>query len=153
MTAFKEKPKQAQWMTPYALVTDIKASLSFYQDALGLELLDCVNGPDGEPFHAELSHKGQMVLMCSPEGSFGGTAKTPANGNFEAPQSFYLYVDDVDVLHDKAKAAGAKIDSPPEDMFWGDRVFRLTDPSGYPWMLASHIGMDNAPPPPDGMDS
>lgn len=153
MTTFRDKPEQAQWLTPYAIVQDMDKSLTFYQTALGLDLKDCVNGPDGEPLHAELAHKGKVILMCAPEGAFGGTAKAPLSGRFEAPNSYYLYVDDVDAAHERAKAAGAKIDSPPEDMFWGDRTFRLTDPSGFPWMIASHIGMENAPPPPDGMHS
>jgi PhnB protein len=28
---------------------------------------------------------------------------------------------------------------PPQDMFWGDRFGKLTDPFGHQWALATHI--------------
>ena len=41
-------------------------------------------------------------------------------------------------MYDKAVAAGAKGDSPPMDMFWGDRHGRFTDPFGHSWSVATH---------------
>ncbi len=34
MATYKEKPKQAQWMSPYAIVKNTRDSLNFYQEAL-----------------------------------------------------------------------------------------------------------------------
>jgi len=39
----------------------------------------------------------------------------------------------------RAKAAGATVDMPPTDMFWGDRYAKLTDPFGHKWAMATHI--------------
>lgn len=149
MSKFKDKPAEAQWLTPYLIVKDMANSLRFYQEALGLKLGNTMEGPDGLPVHAELQHKGRQVVMCAPEGAFGGTAKSPASGGYESPFSLYVYVDDVDAAFATAKAAGAQVDEEPTDQFWGDRTCRLTDPSGYSWMLGTHIGHENAPAPPE----
>ena len=50
----------------------------------------------------------------------------------------YMYVENVDSVFDRAVKAGAKADMPPQDMFWGDRYGKLTDPFGHQWALATH---------------
>jgi PhnB protein len=44
----------------------------------------------------------------------------------------------VDPVFDQAKAAGAKVEMPLDDMFWGDRYGKLVDPFGHSWSLATH---------------
>ena len=56
-----------------------------------------------------------------------------------SPVSFLLYVEQVDVVTQKAEAAGAKILRPPKDQFYGDRTATLTDPFGHQWTVATHI--------------
>jgi PhnB protein len=51
----------------------------------------------------------------------------------------FLYVDDVDASFKQALDAGARETVPLQNMFWGDRFGRLTDPFGHKWMLASHV--------------
>jgi uncharacterized glyoxalase superfamily protein PhnB len=43
-----------------------------------------------------------------------------------------VWVDDVDAMYDQVKAAGVDT-APPEDKFYGIRVFQVTDPEGYAW--------------------
>jgi PhnB protein len=45
---------------------------------------------------------------------------------------------DVDQAFKEAVAAGAKVDMPFADMFWGDRYGRPTDPLGHSWSFATH---------------
>jgi PhnB protein len=42
-------------------------------------------------------------------------------------------------VFNQAVNAGAKGDMPPQDMFWGDRFGKLTDPFGHLWAVATHI--------------
>ena len=49
----------------------------------------------------------------------------------------YLYVADVDAAFARATGAGAKVTMPLTDMFWGDRVAEIEDPSGHRWNLAA----------------
>jgi PhnB protein len=51
-----------------------------------------------------------------------------------------VYCDDVDALCKRAEAAGATVESPPADMFWGDRTCTLVDPDGYKWCFGTHTG-------------
>ena len=39
----------------------------------------------------------------------------------------------------QAVAAGAAVQMPVSDMFWGDRVGSVKDPFGHSWMLATHV--------------
>ena len=55
-----------------------------------------------------------------------------------SPSSLYLYVDDVDAVSNRAVKAGAAVQMPVGDMFWGDRCGTLTDPSGHRWSIATH---------------
>jgi PhnB protein len=52
--------------------------------------------------------------------------------------SFFLYVSDVDAMYKRAINAGATSASEPADMFWGDRVAQVRDPSGTHWSIATH---------------
>ena len=50
----------------------------------------------------------------------------------------FLYVDNVDAVFETAVKAGAKIQQPLADMFWGDRFGKVSDPFGHHWALATH---------------
>ena len=51
----------------------------------------------------------------------------------------HIYVDGVDAAFDRAVKAGARVDMPVSDQFWGDRYGKLTDPFGHKWSIATHI--------------
>jgi catechol 2,3-dioxygenase-like lactoylglutathione lyase family enzyme len=42
-----------------------------------------------------------------------------------------FYVDDVDALYERARAAGLSPDFAPRDAAWGERYFHITDPDGH----------------------
>ena len=74
-----------------------------------------------------------------------------AHAGIRLPLNFYVYCPDVDRVAADAKAAGATIERPPEDMFWGDRTASIRDPDGYLWMFATKKGEfdpSKAPKPP-----
>jgi len=50
-----------------------------------------------------------------------------------------MYTENVDATFNRAVAAGAKVDMPLMDQFWGDRYGKLTDPFGQQWGLAQHV--------------
>jgi uncharacterized glyoxalase superfamily protein PhnB len=50
----------------------------------------------------------------------------------------HLYVENVDNTFKRALAAGAIEEMPVQDMFWGDRYGKLTDPFGQQWGIATH---------------
>ncbi|WP_144112121.1 VOC family protein [Paraburkholderia sp. BCC1886] len=136
MTA--SRPAGVPWLTPYLTVRDASAATAFFRAAFGFEVRDSVQD-DGVVMHVEMTYQGQLIVMFAPEGAFGSEAKTPKSAGLIAPQSFYVYVDDVDAVYARALTAGAKSLSEPQDQFWGDRFAQVEDPDGYRWALARHL--------------
>ena len=132
------RPAGVPWLTPYLTVRDAQASIDFFEVAFGFMVRDSVHD-DGVMMHVEMTWQDQLIVMFAPEGAFGSTAKTPRNAGAIAPQTFYLYVNDVDEFYARALAAGAKSLSEPQDQFWGDRFAQIEDLDGYRWALARHL--------------
>jgi PhnB protein len=127
-------PQGYHTITPYLVVKDGSRALEYYQKAFGATNVNRMDGPDGKIMHAEFKI-GDSMMMLSDE---MGPNKSPQSLG-GSPVGIFLYVDDVDSVFNKAVQAGAKADMPPQDMFWGDRYGRLTDPFGHNWALATHI--------------
>ncbi|KUZ73753.1 VOC family protein [Burkholderia ubonensis] len=132
------RPADVPWLTPYLAVRNAHASIDFFKAAFGFELRDMLD-EDGAIMHVEMAYRGQLIMMFAPEGAFGSTARTPRSAGATAPQSFYLYVDDVDATWQRALDAGAKSLSAPQDQFWGDRFAQVEDLDGYRWALARRL--------------
>jgi PhnB protein len=131
------KPANAAWVTPYLTVKDAYAAVAFYQKAFGFEKKFSMPGPDGKTAHAELAWRDGMIML-GPEGG-PGNCKAPASTGMRPPVSLFVYCDDVDALFKQATAAGAKVDRPVQDQFWGDRMGSLIDPDGHVWSFATNI--------------
>ena len=58
---------------------------------------------------------------------------------WQATQSLYINVDNVDKHFQRSKKAGAKILEEPEDQFYGDRRYGAEDPEGHQWYFAQEI--------------
>lgn len=61
-----------------------------------------------------------------------------------SPITIMLYVENVDTVFNQAVAAGAKVDRPVADQFYGDRTGGVQDPFGHKWYIATHI--EDVPP-------
>ena len=122
-------------LTPYLVIKGAAAALEFYKKAFGAEEIVRMPGPGGRIMHAEVKI-GNSMLMLSDENPEKGFLSPSSRGG--STSSVMLYTDDVDATFKKALAAGARQDSAPEDMFWGDRMGNLTDPFGHCWAVATH---------------
>lgn len=132
----KPVPEGFSGITPYITVHGAAAALDFYRDAFGAVETMRLMQPDGRVGHAEI-RIGGAVLMLSDEfpemqivgpKALGGTAV-----------GLHLYVPDVDAFVARAAAAGATIERPPADQFYGDRSAWLKDPYGHRWNVATHL--------------
>ena len=73
--------------------------------------------------------------MADEQPQFGALSPQSTGG---AGLGLHIYVEDVDSAFDRAVKAGAKVEMPVGDMFWGDRYGKLADPFGHKWSIATH---------------
>jgi PhnB protein len=123
-------------LTPYLVVNDGSKAIEFYKQAFGAKEINRMAGPGGKIGHAEVKI-GDSIMMLSDEMPGSGNRSPQSLGG--SPVSIFMYVENIDSAFDQAVKAGAKADMPPQDMFWGDRFGKLTDPFGHQWALATHV--------------
>jgi uncharacterized glyoxalase superfamily protein PhnB len=124
----------ASGVTPYLAVTDARAAIEWYVDALGGQAVgEPVVMPDGRIGHAELAIAGARVFLSDEHPEIGVVA--PASGA-SAGVSLHLEVADVDAVTVRAAAAGAAVERQPSDNAHG-RVGGIRDPFGHRWLLNS----------------
>lgn len=58
-----------------------------------------------------------------------------------------VYVPDIDAHYRRAEAEGARIVTPLEDMFWGDRRYEALDLEGHRWHFAARMSEIRSRPP------
>ena len=123
-------------VTPYLIVKGAALALDFYQTAFGATLLMRMDGPEGRVMHAEIKIGDSPIMLADEAPDLGLRGPLSLGG---ASASLLVYVDDVDVRFATAVAAGATVQRPVKDQFYGDRSGTLTDPFGQMWTLATHV--------------
>ena len=124
-------------LTPHLNVNDGAAAIAFYQKAFGAEEINRHLMPDGKKIMHALLQIGSSRFMLNDEFPEMMVKGPKALGG--TPVTLALYVEDVDSLFNRAVAAGATVNMPLTDMFWGDRYAQVTDPFGHKWELCKHI--------------
>ena len=125
-------------LAPYLFYEDVAHAARFLSEAFGFTLGFTSPDPAGGLAHAQLHHKdGLIMLGHAGEGGLGKVKKASALPALHA--GIYVFVDDVDLHHTRAKQAGANVLLPPADQPWGDRMYCATDPEGQFWMFAKRI--------------
>lgn len=122
-------------VTPAIVIRGAAEALEFYKKAFGAEELTRMPAPDGSIMHAEIMIGDSRVMLGDENPQWGSLSPLSTNG---ATGSLHIYVDDADASFDRAIRAGAKVQSPMEDAFWGDRYGKVTDPFGHVWGIATH---------------
>ena len=122
-------------ITPYLMIRGAAKALAFYQSAFGAEEVMRFDGPDGRIAHAEIKIGDSPVMLAdeSPDQGFVGPQTLGGAG-----VSLMLYVNDVDATFAQAVGAGATVQRPVADQFYGDRVGTLVDPFGHVWSIGTH---------------
>lgn len=132
----KPIPAGYHTVTPYLIIKGAAHAMEFYRKAFNASELMRLAGPDGKVGHAEIQ-VGDSIIMLADE---------HLEMNALAPQSpgssgvgIHLYVENVDEIVAQAIAAGAKVQRPLKDQFYGDRSATLEDPFGHVWTVATHV--------------
>jgi PhnB protein len=121
-TQTKPIPQGYRSVTPYLTLNNAARALDFYKLAFGAQEVMRMDGPGGKIGHAEIRIGDSMIMLAD---------EMPGSGS-RSPQSLggttggvFLYVENADAVFNQAVSAGAQVEAPLADMFWGDRYGRL----------------------------
>jgi len=115
-------------ITPYLLVPDADAELTFLKAAFGGTEVGCQRNADNTVMHAEVRVGDSLVML----GQAGGQWKP-------LTAALYLWIDDVDATYARALKAGARSESAPEDKPYGHRNAGVIDQNGNTWWIAAPV--------------
>jgi PhnB protein len=123
---------QQDQLIPELIVRNGPAALEFYKGVFGAIEVDRMMAPDNvRLIHGELTFDGHRLFVCDEFGAHeGGTCKSPQTLGGTGVRITIL-VDDADATVARAVAAGARVNMPVQDMFWGARYGKIVDPFGH----------------------
>ena len=128
-------------VTPYLCVRGAADAIDFYTKMFGARERMRMPQPDGRIGHAELMIRDAVVMLSDEFTDMGVLSPQSLGGS---PVTLNVYVDDVDAVVERAVAAGATLDRPVENRFYGDRSGQIVDPWGHRWSVATHV--EDVPP-------
>jgi uncharacterized glyoxalase superfamily protein PhnB len=121
-------PEGFHTVTPYFIVKDGPAFLTFLKNGLGAEEISVYKDDGGRIMHAQLRLGDSML-------EFGeATEQFPA-----AKMNLHVYVPDTDALCERAVEAGAKSVRSPRVEPYGERSGGVEDPAGNIWWIATRV--------------
>ncbi|WP_219469836.1 VOC family protein [Nonomuraea rhizosphaerae] len=123
-----------QGLSPHLFVRDAEAAIAFYRDGLGAVEVFRNTLPDGVILFVELQLGAGRLLVSEETPSLGALAPPTLGGS---PVLILLEVDDPDGVAERAIAAGAEVEMPVAEMFWGERYGVLRDPHGHRWAVTT----------------
>ena len=139
--ATKPIPDGYHTVTPYLIVNGAPEAIEFYKRAFGATELLRLADPQGRIGHAEIRIGDSVIMMADEHPEMGYRGPRSMGGS---SVSIMLYVDDVDTIFDRALSAGATVQRPIANQFYGDRSGKLEDPFGHVWTVATHV--EDVPP-------
>jgi PhnB protein len=132
----KPIPEGFRTITANLVCRNAAGAIDFYKKVFGATELMRMPGPNGSIIHAELQIGDSRFFVNDSMSK----APIPSPGEGASnPMYIHLYVSNADTIFERAVDGGARVDMPIQDMFWGDRYGKLTDPFGQQWGIATHI--------------
>jgi PhnB protein len=135
-------PEHLHTVTPRLVVSDGAAAIAFYVQAFGAEEVgERFTTPSGQLVHAEVRIGDSIVMISEDAAEADAPARAPGAVGGVVTSLMATYWPDVDVVWERAVAAGAEVIYPLSDQFYGDRAGRVRDPFGQQWMLSQRIAL------------
>jgi PhnB protein len=121
-------------LTPHLFVRDTDAAVAFYRTAFGTAELLRNSLPDGRVLFVELAVGPARLLLSEETPSLNALAPPTIGGT---PVLLHIEVADPDATARRAVDAGAQVEIPVQEMFWGERYGVLRDPFGHRWSIST----------------
>jgi MerR family transcriptional regulator, thiopeptide resistance regulator len=121
---------------PVLTYRDIAAAHDFLVEAFGFTPGGVERTPDGEPIHGEVRAGAAEIWLhrVTAEHQLASPLAVDV-----ANSGLVVHIDDVDAHYERARAAGARIDSKPVDQPYGQREYGARDPEGHRWWFAAPV--------------
>jgi PhnB protein len=120
----------------YLCVADASKAINFYQSAFGATEKFRLTEPSGRIGYAEMDFNGTTVMLNDEFPEYGIKSPRAYGGT---PVTIHLHVDNADALIERAVKAGATLEMPPTDAFYGERSGVVRDPFGHRWNIGHSI--------------
>jgi PhnB protein len=134
----KERPTpRVVPLAPHLTIAGAGKAIEFYERAFGATAGYVQKAPDGRVMHADLELPNGGVFFLNDDFPEHGGSRAP--GAAPSPVTIHVERDDIDAVWSKAVAAGAIVEMPLADQFWGARYGVLRDPFGHRWSLGKQI--------------
>ena len=117
---------------PYIFYQDVPKALDWLARAFGFVETMRVGTPSGG-VHGEMILDGRRIMMGQGHKDWGMLSVAATD---VATQGVFVYLADVDAHYERARAAGAAIEKPPEDLPYG-RSYTARDCDGHPWFFTT----------------
>jgi PhnB protein len=129
-------------VTAHIIVRQAGRAAEWYERALGAQVGNRIQVPDGRYMQIELVFGDSQVMIADEFPEMGAVSPQTLGGTYGALT--IAVSGDIDAAWQGALEAGASEFHPLEDAFWGERHGQITDPFGHRWGLAKKIA-DVAP--------
>ena len=123
-------------VTPYLIVDDAAGAIAFYQDIFNAGERMRMPGKDGRISHAEITIGDSVIMLADEHAEVGARSPKAVGGT---PVTIAIYTENVDDVVKRAVDAGAKLERPVADQFYGDRTGGIIDPFGHRWFVMTHV--------------
>ncbi|MGW8651529.1 VOC family protein [Nocardia salmonicida] len=123
-------------LVPKLLVSDARAAITFYTEALGAEVNLRVADDDGVVNHAELALGAVVFALAQSVEEWGWSDPRSLGGS---PVLLELTVTDPDAVAHRMVCYGAELVIPVENRPYGKRQGRVEDPFGHLWVISGEL--------------
>ena len=120
---------------PHVFVRGADSAANFYGAAFGAVELFRNALPDGTLLLLELAVGDGRLLLSDEVPQLGALAPPTIGGT---PALLTMEVDDVDGVVAQALEAGAELQMPVQEMYFGERYGVVRDPFGHRWAICTH---------------
>ena len=124
-------PLDGRALSASLTVNDLRRSLDWYRDVMGFTV-EKEHEREGKLIAASLEAGAVRILLAQDDGRKG-----PDRVKGEGFSLMITTAQDVDAIADGVTSRGGTLASPPADMPWGARVFRVRDPDGFMLVISS----------------
>ncbi len=121
---------------PLLVYEDIPAAHDFLVKAFGFDSGGVDRDGEGQAVHGEVRAGDTTIWLHRMTAEH--ELKSPRAGGMSS-SGLVVHVDDVDAHCERARAAGAHIESEPTDMPYGQREYGARDPEGHRWWFAAPL--------------